>query len=690
MKALNLSILMLFLLCTHIVWGQQKQHTIYALANPRYDSIVIRWAPAGQVAWQMGNRHGYLIERFVVARDGKPVDLSAQQPVQLTATPLRPMAETQMEQLAAKDDQVALVKEAIYSKDFQVTSPEKGLGDFITKQGEADMRFGFMLLACDLSPVAANAAALRFVDRSVKKGERYAYKISVALQPKGVTIAPGYCVTSLQEPIRLSPPREFAAQFGDSLARLQWLSNIDKGIYTAYVVERSTDGKKFKPVTDLPIMYSTEKPGQNFSYFVDTLADNETTVYYRMKGLTPFGEAGPYSIVVSGQGSAKLEQPFIDSIAAIDNKKIYLQWHLSPLLQSKAQSIVVTRAPKAEGPYKNISQPLGKQALTYIDEKPPADSYYRLKIKTSDGRIIYSLPELGQVIDKTPPAMPAGVKGIIDSTGIVHLQWTANTEPDLKGYRVFRANAMHEEFTEITHRLVKKAGFTDTILVKTLSEKVLYRIVAVDKMFNPSEYSAVLTLNRPDIIPPSAPVFTYNRVQDTVAGIMLQWKNSTSADVVKQVLYRVNSQVGSFNKSIVFTDTANQLHQWLDTSIQAGGKYYYELVAFDEAGNSSKDRSGDMEYETAFRSAISNIKAQVNREKKLISLEWKHDQDPAVYYVYRSVNNQSFLLFKKLNGKQKSLTDDEIRIGNQYAYRVKAEWTSGKTTMMSKPVSVSF
>ena len=689
MKALY-QLMVFCLLCTSVAFAQQKQHAIMALANPRYDSIVLRWAPAGQVAWQTGNKHGYIIERFVVARDGKPVELAGQQAQKLTTTPIRPLPEAQMEQIAVNNDRVALVKEAIYSKDFQLTSPEKGLGDFITQQGEADMRFGFMLLACDLSPAAANAAGLRFVDRSVKKGERYAYKISVAQQPKGVSIEPGVCVTSLQETIRLAPPREFSVQFGDSLAKLQWLANIDKGIYTAYIVERSADGKTFAPVTDLPIMYSSDKPNQPFSYFIDSLTDNEATWHYRIKGLTPFGDSGPYSQVVNGHGTPALEQPFIDSIAAIDNKKIFLQWHLSPLLKSKTQSIVITRAAKPEGPYKDISQPLDKQALTWIDEKPPADSYYRLKIKTTDNRIVYSLPELGQVVDMQPPAMPVGVKGTIDSTGIVHLEWNANTEPDLRGYRVFRANAAHEEFTEVTRRILKRNSFTDTVKVQTLTEKVLYRVIAVDKMYNPSEYSPVYTLARPDKVAPSAPVFTYCRVQDTVAGILMQWKNSSSTDVVKQVLYRVNTQVGSFNKNIVFTDSTNSVHEWIDTAVQAGGKYYYELVVFDEAGNSSKNRSGDVEYETAFRPAIKDIKAQANREKKLISVEWKHDQQPAVYYVYRSVNNQSFLLFKKLTGTLKSVIDDEIKIGNTYAYRIKAEWTSGKTTMMSKPVSVQF
>src|ERR1044072_5228293 len=274
MKALY-QLMVFCLLGAPVAFSQQKQHAIMALASPRYDSITLRWAPAGQVAWQTGNKYGYIIERFVVARDGKPVELAGQHGSQLTTAPIKPLPEAQMEQLAVSNDRVALVKEAIYSKDFQLTTPEKGIGNFITQQGEADMRYGFMLLACDLSPVAANAAGLRFVDRSVKKGERYAYKISVAQQPKGASIEPGVCVTSLQEPLKLAPPREFSVQWDDSLARLQWLANIDKCSYTAYVVERSADGKPFKPVTDLPIMHCAQNPGRPFTYFIDSLNDNE-------------------------------------------------------------------------------------------------------------------------------------------------------------------------------------------------------------------------------------------------------------------------------------------------------------------------------------------------------------------------------------------------------------------------------
>lgn len=690
MKPFSSFLLSCCLLLAGISRGQQAGHRLVALANPRYDSIVIRWAPVSEVAWQTGNRHGYYIDRFVVARDGKAVELTGQAPTRLNAAALRPLPEVEMEALAVSNDRVALVKEAIWSKDFQLSSPEKSLGDFITQKGESDMRFGFALLACDLSPLAARAAALRFVDRSVKKNERYAYKISVAQQPKGATIEPGLCVTSLQEPLRLSPPREFTVQWADSLAVLQWLSQLDKGVYTAYVVERSLDGKKFQPVTDLPVIYAGEKPDQPYSYFKDSLADNETTYYYRVKGLTPFGEAGPYSVVAQGRGAIAYEKPFIDSVATIDNKKVYLQWRLASVLKQKTQSIVITRAGKAEGPYKEVSPVLDRQTNSWTDDKPVADGYYRLKIKTADGRIVYSLPQLGQVVDTEPPVMPVGVKGMIDSVGVVRLEWQANTETDLQGYRVFRSNAAHEEFAEITQRIVKRNRFTDTVPMHTLSEKVLYRIVAVDKTFNPSEYSDTCTLTRPDKIAPAAPLFTLGRMQDTVPGILLQWRRSQSEDVVRQTLYRVQPQAGSGNRERLLLDSTNSLHEWLDTTVRAGGTYYYEVIAYDEAGNQAKARSGDILYETGWRAAIKDITAAANREKKVIQVGWKYKEAVANYYVYRSVNDQPWLLFRKLTGTQQGVTDDEIRIGNRYAYKIKATWKEGKTTMMSKPVAVDY
>ena len=41
-----------------------------------------------------------------------------------------------------------------------------------------------------------------------------------------------------------------------------------------------------------------------------------------------------------------------------------------------------------------------------------------------------------QLYDETPPAVPVKLTGKIDSTGIVRLEWKANTKKDLGGYHV--------------------------------------------------------------------------------------------------------------------------------------------------------------------------------------------------------------------------------------------------------------
>src|SRR5690242_5558293 len=130
-KAVCLLIIIIFI-AFHLQ-AQQREHRVIVLANPKGDSIVLRWAPASFITWQMGNKYGYLIERFVIAKDGNASSFSATSAFKLNSAPVRPWSEAQMENVAVIDEKVAIVKEAIYSKDFQLTSPEKNIGNYITQ-----------------------------------------------------------------------------------------------------------------------------------------------------------------------------------------------------------------------------------------------------------------------------------------------------------------------------------------------------------------------------------------------------------------------------------------------------------------------------------------------------------------------------------------------------------------------------
>jgi hypothetical protein len=92
--------------------------------------------------------------------------------------------------------------------------------------------------------------------------------------------------------------------------------------------------------------------------------------------------------------------------------------------------------------------------------------------------------------DTTPPAQPSGLA--IDPTsavaGIGVLTWTANTEADLAGYRVYRSAQPENGFELRTPSPVPGPGFSDP----GYQSGLYYRVHAVDAFGNESRPSAVL------------------------------------------------------------------------------------------------------------------------------------------------------------------------------------------------------
>ncbi len=614
-------VLFLLLLCTagsSALRAQEREHRIAALADAQPGKIRLRWSPASYITWEMGNKYGYTVERFTIAVNGELV--KGPKPVLLTPQPLRPYTLQQMEAAAEQDERVAVIAEMIYGEGAPKVKPEQGIGAWFESKNQNDWRMAMALLSCDLSLNAAKSAGLYLEDNNVKKGERYVYRIAPAKQPVNLVIDTAIVVTSVDEPTRLVRPQELAIVCADSTATLGWLTTFNRRMYTAYMVERSTDGKTFKPVTPLPVLPTNPDP-RGFSYYQDSLPDNDTRFYYRIRGVTPFGEYGPYSQVVEGIGvPAVTDRPVMDTIIVVDNKKITLEWLLPGDLPKQLSQLIITRAPNGKGPFLPIATfKVDKTPVyTYTDEKPLGTNYYRIKGITKKGKAIYSFPYFAQVIDTIPPATPSGLAGKIDSSGIVGLQWNNNKEPDLRGYRVFRGNSAKEEFIEVTREICTQAVFADTVSLHTLSSKIYYKIIAVDKNYNTSDYTAYIMLKRPDTIAPSAPVMTRAFRSDSLQAVVLQWHNSTSEDVVKYALYSINAKDSARTLKLAW-DTANKRETYIDTALQLGNTYYYELWVYDDSGNHAKELSGDIWFETGRRPAVASWKALLDKEKNKCS-----------------------------------------------------------------------
>lgn len=671
------------------IQAQTSSNSIKLLANPKGTSVTLRWAPVDPFTWQMGNKYGYVVERFELSVNGKLQEQLAKKGKMLMAQPIKPYSSEALEKLSQQEEKASVVQEALYGTSFTVISDKAAPAAILKQQKELENRFGMALYVCDLSPQVAIAAGLMWIDKSVNPGVQYIYRVSLAQQPGDAPIKPGVIVVNPAIETKLPQPIDVQAEFGDKKATLNWPIFLHRGFYTAYVIERSTDKKNFQPLSDLPYVYVDEKTNPDKAFYVDSLENNEQTYYYRLKGISPFGEYGPVSAVVEGIGQSNLAGlAVIEDVQVKANNSILVQWSFPVAFQSKIKGFYLAHSQSPQGPYTNVHPkvlPPTQASFTHLAKTNT--NYYQLRVMGKDGKeAARSFEYLVQLEDTLVPAMPVGLKGMIDSLGIVHVSWKANTDSDLQGYQIFRANSADEEFVERTRHLLINPSFTDTVTLKTLTREVYYQVVAVDRNFNPSPASPFLMLKRPDIIPPVAPVLLQAGMHGH--GIQLRWENSSSEDVAFHQLYRQMGKEQTLMQKWTGKQSPTSL---LDTLLQVGNTYQYTLQAVDSAGHISKVSTAPIWFETGVRPPVTQIKTLVDREKKRIALEWTYETKAVEKcLIYRSKAGQPFQIYQTLAGNPQRFEDRDLTINSTYSYKIKVYFTGGVQSQLSEMVKVAY
>jgi len=96
--------------------------------------------------------------------------------------------------------------------------------------------------------------------------------------------------------------------------------------------------------------------------------------------------------------------------------------------------------------------------------------------------------------DTAPPAAPGGLAALVESGGGVRLTWSANSEPDLAGYTVYRALAAGGPFVALNASLITTNTYLDSSLPREAGA-AWYQITASDNTGNESARSATTSVS---------------------------------------------------------------------------------------------------------------------------------------------------------------------------------------------------
>lgn len=657
---------------------------IAVIARPSPDSVTLRWAPLKQAHWLMANRYGYTVERFTLVRNGKVLRPAERK--LLTAEPLKPLPEEAWQQFL-NDKYGMVAAQALYGENFELSMDQGDVMQIVNKARENEQRFSIALFCADMSPRVAKAEGLYLTDRQIEKNVKYLYRISV--------ITP---TDTLRGSIFLDPAQKYtlpavAGVTGEAKGNavtLRWNQLDYASFYTTYSVERSEDGKTFAEVTDLPgVSLSKKGVDSKYQYAVDTLPSIDKEYIYRIRGLNPFGERGPASNLVKVKGNKVLEaNVFITSALSTDNRSIDLQWEFPEDQNDALAGFEVTRSLTSSGTYTTIHKGmLTPAARVFKDTSPQQTNYYKLKAKGVDGTEMISMPYLAMLVDSIPPVMPAGLNGKVDDTGQVTVHWKPNPDTDVLGYRIYRSYYKSEEFALITGDPVKDTLFTDRVELKSLNEKIHYRIMAIDRNQNHSGLSEVLSLALPDKVPPMPPVWL--PIKSTKEGVALRWSPSGSPDVTTYEVYRKGDQ-GQWIRITAIAAGQDTVYTYTDKTLRNNVTQYYTVVAVDEAGLESPPTpalSGFMLPKPA--SAVEMSTPGVDREKKTITIRWSYASPEAVAYrIYRKKNAETPLLYRTV--KEKQFTDIGVTVGTRYEYQVVAVLANGALSALGKVQEIDF
>jgi hypothetical protein len=653
------------------------------------NGVELRFIPDRKKTLDLGLQSGFIVERA----DGTSSNF-----VEIART--KPYSEEEWAQILQRATNEEERIQIEISQDFYIASQEKNGGklDFTAgiadlKQQKADEDFQFMvsILTAIKNADAAKGLGLSYIDNSVKNGKNYSYQIKIVANSEVYKIKP--VPVTIQTTINSNQyENKVYIKTGDTQLGFVWedhpnLSGVD--------IEREINGV-FKKLNNAPIYTvrgkNYEGPKRN-GYSEDSLI-NYQKYTYRFYAQTIFGERVKFAEVTGmPRDLTPPQKPFLKQPKHAKPDEVHIEWEMNATIEKDFKGFAISRSNKSDGYFSLINDKLlPSSARKFIDKSfiKGQSNYYLVQALDTANNVSSSFPISVTLIDSIPPVKPIFIDGKIDSLGAVTVTIQKNKETDLMGYRLYRSNSPEHEFSVIKEGFLSldslqskvQTIFIDSVTLKSLTPYIYYRTEALDFNHNTSEFSEILKVKRPDIIPPTTPVFKKVKVGEDF--VKLEFALSKSRDVKQQMLFRKLDLKNDWEQLAILQ---NNQKEYIDKEVETGTKYYYSLQAIDDSDNKSEFAIPVMgkPYDTGVRPPVENLR--IRKDKNDVILTWKYSNknEQTMFLIYKQNKNGDLVQYKNT----KELFFTEKTDSNSIGYAVRVITKDGGKSKVSELVKLN-
>ncbi|WP_233251216.1 fibronectin type III domain-containing protein [Prevotella sp. oral taxon 313] len=651
--------------------AQQKlTSNIRTRAEIHSDRILLRWIPSDAKSWDLLNQYGVRLERLTVSRSGVVLDKPE---LKVLSERLKPEATDTLKRIAAQYPMGAVIAQAVFGEDFEVSLGNNPISKAISLDEMRQQRYLFSLYAADLCFPMAKEIGWGWEDKDIKNGERYLYRIT-PLVPKGkYQIGQGSVFTIVGDTAKLIRPVGLSARFSEAGAFLSWDYNTLSYLYSSYFIEKSEDGKIFKPISDLPVTRIADVDKNPYApiTYLDSIPEGKA-IYYRVVGVTPFGSKGAYSDIVSGIAYPALKAiPMITSSSFDRNGGADISWQFDGASQELIKGFNVLHSTDDKD-YTILIGNLNPQQRNYHITNIGRHIYYKIEAEAKQGASTRSLPVLIQPVDSVPPGIPQGLSAQIDSLGAVHLSWKPNSDADIYGYRLYRGQTKGEELIPITDLAIRETAYTDSINLDNLNNKVYYALTALDERYNQSDLSETIEVIKPNVIPPTTPVIVGWKAEN--GRNIIEWTQDENPYLAGFIVVRTD--VEDRTRLVARRVESPISMRYEDYDIESGKSYLYQVIAY--TSNQLRSHLSNPIILKSKMQGMDNdsIKFDLEALPEGIAIKWNiHYNDLMSVALYKLDDSKTKFLYRENLPASGEFVDKEILQGkeNEYILVVKAK-----------------